>query len=823
MSNYYDMQKGKVKIAEALMERGWKVYGYHEDQSDSMTDYWCPAYWDGIAEKNGYILVVDHNTEGKEREITKYNPAGNLSFEDREKITKLEAITTERGATEGEEENAKALIEKIQSKTMDQPAYEIIGTIPGYMANPGKCKWHIEKDGKLYDKGTGITKYSKIPDSYEFDIIKMEYTDRYKKVKEWNNNINEWEWVERKLNPKTEKVIKDFKALILRFERVVNGMNTMGDGTKETEQKTAEQQIKEGYKKVTITETKTSLKMVEVTDRKEIKIGDYLTFKYHGGFWKVTSSHMQKGTWKINGVPTKMEKLAFTYNIVGKASRGYKDLKNPKGYYQYEDKLLKEIESGDTKIYELKEVTEEVEIEKWVKIDKTQKSKNTYNSKQEKVQEEKQTTTGETIEQNETTNPYEPQEIKDGFIYDCHFKEWDIPMEEIKEAVTALNISFIDLGAKIGFGGVTAEQARQLKEISDINGSIFFIDAEKAITADNSTTKKQPESEEVTAQQETETNNTINFEEYKNNSEVEEMKTNNNSNDFNFDDIMNQFDNIEINNNSRISADDEEFCKKEQEQYTKAVNVLNRIKEVIQQDLNIDITADRPHSTQKSNNKYLGYYEFDEITKLFYSKKDSFIHNIITYFTNKYKITIDSYKVCDKYKKVDVDYNILLDEIFLQLGGFSFNEKALTEIKDALHKKVYNSYQNKFDIEIKGNKIIFNSTCIHWVETTKYEYIAGKRINTPIVESGSRSGEIFKPYIDAFSWFEYGKVLDIKPELRYYQISITPEEFKNGVMIGNKVEKIKFFKNGRMDVTFKSSQHARQFAKEYCKYIEKAS
>ena len=405
---------------------------------------------------------------------------------------------------------------------------------------------------------------------------------------------------------------------------------------------------------------------------------------------------------------------------------------------------------------------------------------------------------------------------------------------EIQEYCNTFNIPWCDMGCKIGFMGITAEQTRQAKEISDINGSIFFVDAEMSEneynsisieiqeTANNSTTKEQLENKEV-EQQEIETDNIIDFEEYKNNSEVDNVENTYNSNDFNFDDIMNQFDNIEINNNSRISADDEEFCKKEQEQYTKAVNTLNKIKEVLQQDLNIDITADRPMSTQQSNNSYLDYYSFRELTELFSSKKDIFIHSIITYFTNKYKITIDSYKVCAKYKKVDVNYNILLDEIFLQLGGFSFNEKALTEIKDALHKKVYNSYHNKFNIEIKGNKIIFTDTYIRWGETTKYEYIDGKRINTPIVESGYHSGESFKPYLDAFSWFEYGKVLDIKPELRNYRITVTPDEFKNGVAIGNKIEKIKFFKNGRMDVTFKSNQHARQFAKEFCKYIEKSA
>lgn len=40
MSNYYDYREVKVMIAHKLMNmEGWKVYGYKEDRSDSMTDY----------------------------------------------------------------------------------------------------------------------------------------------------------------------------------------------------------------------------------------------------------------------------------------------------------------------------------------------------------------------------------------------------------------------------------------------------------------------------------------------------------------------------------------------------------------------------------------------------------------------------------------------------------------------------------------------------------------------------------------------------------------------------------------------------------------
>ena len=55
------MQAGMVRIARELMNRGWKVYGFREDESDSMTDYWSPAYWKGIAEKK-WLCVGSSST-----------------------------------------------------------------------------------------------------------------------------------------------------------------------------------------------------------------------------------------------------------------------------------------------------------------------------------------------------------------------------------------------------------------------------------------------------------------------------------------------------------------------------------------------------------------------------------------------------------------------------------------------------------------------------------------------------------------------------------------------------------------------------------------
>lgn len=383
MSNYYEMKDAKVRIANELMLRGWKVYGYHTAKYDPYADYQDSDQWNGIATKNGYILVIDNSTAYySNKNIEKYNPNNTLSYYDREKISKLEAMTQQNGTTAGEEENAKRAIEKIKSKIPNNKSpYEVVDLYPEYMANPGKSKWHIEKNGSLYDKGTGIVKYADIPEQYVYDINKMEYTENYKRVKEWNKINNDWEWVDRELPEETRKLISEFKSLILKWERIVNGQNTCGDGTKETAEQAVEQS--KPLEKVIITNTVIVLKMVEI-DRKTIQVGDYITMSYHGGYWKVTKEYMRTGKWKVNGQYVEMEKKCFNYEIVGSEKKKFQTLKNAKGYYQYEEQMLKEIEKGSIKIFELKEVEEVQEVEKYIDTKKKVRAKKEKENKEVK-------------------------------------------------------------------------------------------------------------------------------------------------------------------------------------------------------------------------------------------------------------------------------------------------------------------------------------------------------------------------------------------------------------------------------------------------------
>ncbi len=408
MSNYYSYREVKVMIAHKLMSmEGWKVYGYKEDRSDSMTDYFDPANWDGVAEKNGYILCVDVYGAAEPQEIREYNHSEvtyDKSFA--EKIKKLEAMTVERGASEAEAESAKKMIERLQEKAIEAAEnaskYIVVGTVPGHMEHPPKMNWHIEKDGMIIAKGNGILKYAHIWKYYgyncdmkwlnEYKQDKKAYADNYTRELISRGYYDTEEDARKNTERHIENLEEDIK-LIDKFEAFINKIDTtcgglLGDGVI--------------YEKVTITEYKTELKPIE-TENGEIKEGQLFILKsnfsygcYKGLVYRIheTDYNGEKRyhAYKLNG--------KFTKECTGNASRNnYWYI----GIGEY-DNLTRYIEKGSISWCELQEVKTPYEVEKVVKKTIKSEKKTSTSTTTETVQAEETSVNSYTYEVSEDTD-----------------------------------------------------------------------------------------------------------------------------------------------------------------------------------------------------------------------------------------------------------------------------------------------------------------------------------------------------------------------------------------------------------------------------------
>lgn len=417
MSNYYDYREVKVMIAHKLMNmEGWKVYGYKEDRSDSMTDYYDPANWDGIAEKNGYILCVDVYGAAEPQEIKKYNYSGfTYDHSMAEKIKKLEAMTVERGASEAEAASAKLSIERLRKKaeeaTENASKYIVVGTVPGHMAHPPKMNWHIEKDGIIIAKGNGILKYANVHSYYNYshyaesmELFKNDrkaYTEKHANDLFNRGHYSSMEKAQEIAESHAEEMENDLK-LINQFESFINKIDTTCGGLLGEGEGTI-------YEKITVIEYKTENKIVEDTTG-SIKEGQLFILKsnfnygcYKGLVYRIheTERNGQKHfhAYKLNGKLTK--------ECTGNASRNnYWFVGNGDS-----ECLTKWIEKGSIAWCHIEEVKTPYEAEKVIKKVIKAEKKNVTSTTTETAQTEETSVNSYTYEVSEDTDTRTEEKI----------------------------------------------------------------------------------------------------------------------------------------------------------------------------------------------------------------------------------------------------------------------------------------------------------------------------------------------------------------------------------------------------------------------------
>lgn len=370
MSNYYTYQDVGVMMAHKLMSmEGWQVFGYHEDCSDAMTDCYDPAYWGGIATKNGYILVVNRSDEAEPEEIRKYNYDGTLRDSSvLEKIAKLEQMTMKRGASEQEEETAKKMIEKLRNKASQaSEKYVVTGVIPGHMANPPRMNWHIEKDGVYVAKGNGILKFASVDSYYRYShYIEDMKQFRTMKRNEYrasliNSYMGRWNSSEEDAAKQADSHISSMegdKELLDQFEAFMNKIDTtcgglLGEGDRVV------------YEKVKVTEYKKENKAVE-TESGSIRDGQCFilksAFSYgknRGYVYRIKETAYEDG-----------KSLYHAYKLNGKLTKECTGNANQANHWYIgtaTDRFMKWINEGAIAWCEIKEVKVPYEVEKVVK------------------------------------------------------------------------------------------------------------------------------------------------------------------------------------------------------------------------------------------------------------------------------------------------------------------------------------------------------------------------------------------------------------------------------------------------------------------------
>jgi len=197
---YGERREATANIGKELKARGWKLFGWKEDMSDSMTDYYNPESWDGIATKGDLVALIDVSPYFQKyrsgKAIEKFFPKVDRTC-DRCKGTGVEpdALTYDEAKKNPSQQHANvnskakgcwlSLGDRVVSplfyhdngdpkcdrchgtgNLMGEPHHEVVGHYPTFGANPKGSTWHVEKNGVVVAKGIGLNKGVDNPDGF---------------------------------------------------------------------------------------------------------------------------------------------------------------------------------------------------------------------------------------------------------------------------------------------------------------------------------------------------------------------------------------------------------------------------------------------------------------------------------------------------------------------------------------------------------------------------------------------------------------------------------------------------------------------------------
>ncbi len=288
--------------------------------------------------------------------------------------------------------------------------------------------------------------------------------------------------------------------------------------------------------------------------------------------------------------------------------------------------------------------------------------------------------------------------------------------------------------------------------------------------------------------------------------------------------LLEKLSGVEIRPDSRISESDRRFCAAHQQAYDTAREELSELRQIWKEIVQHQDDILREVSTESYERT--GYIELSglstiEIRNKLEAMPEIFISRIVHYFNSRYHVSVElepvktallpekpkyswSKEQTKQYhitmRDLPLRYEDILEQIFVQLGGRTFAERAVDELKEKCHHAAWNTYRNTADYEVKSDTIRFTSyACKYddWLGRPKWSL-----------------SDSMKDILRGASHFETG-------QLEYYPAGVSAllgwDEKDTALFefTGEKMKSLRMFKNHRVDLKFSSKAYANQFAAEY--------
>ena len=200
--------------------------------------------------------------------------------------------------------------------------------------------------------------------------------------------------------------------------------------------------------------------------------------------------------------------------------------------------------------------------------------------------------------------------------------------------------------------------------------------------------------------------------------------------------LLEKFEKIEIKPEARISDDDLMFCETHQQGYDDALMTLRELKAKLEDAAYTQRSIFGALDSKRLSTEYIGGYDgitASKINDFIEGIHDILIRNIVEYFNSAYTVCVHVSTVKEallpkqpegsrwdrdaaaertyhvELQTMRIHYDDIVSQIMYQLGGRTFSERALDELKEKCHKAAWNTYRNRADYEVKNDTIRFTS------------------------------------------------------------------------------------------------------------------
>ena len=280
---------------------------------------------------------------------------------------------------------------------------------------------------------------------------------------------------------------------------------------------------------------------------------------------------------------------------------------------------------------------------------------------------------------------------------------------------------------------------------------------------------------------------------------------------------------IEIKADTRISDEDREYCKAHQKAYEEAKATLIKLETLW--DGFIKSQEEILNETICSQYEKHRYTVIDGLSSHSLSTKiaglpEIFVESIVSYFNSKYHVSVSGLKIKgllipkapsynweksrieeynDAIRALALNYEDVVEQIFVQLGGRTFEQRALDELKEKCHECAWRTSTGKAEYELHNDTIQFEYGCSYeaWCSRTVWKVRDG-----------------MKNVLRSIAHFETQQ-LDYLPKDIAFLVGYDDKCSSTYDFDYEKVKKIRMFKNNRVDVKFASKELAHQFAEQY--------